>query len=55
VTVTVRPQEAVDGDQALPDTGGADPRIFGIGALLLIAGGWLTARGRRPGAHAPTD
>ncbi|KAA1395445.1 Ig-like domain-containing protein [Aeromicrobium ginsengisoli] len=55
VTVTVRPQEVADADQALPDTGGADPRLFGFGALLLVAGGWLTARGRRPGAHAPTD
>ena len=55
VTVTVRPQEVAEGDQALPDTGGADPRLFGFGALLLVAGGWLTARGRRPGAHAPTD
>ncbi|KRC65083.1 hypothetical protein ASE12_10095 [Aeromicrobium sp. Root236] len=56
VTVRVRPKETspVD-DQVLPDTGGADARLFGIGALLLAAGGWLTVRGRRPGAHAPSD
>lgn len=56
VTVRVRPQAtSPDDDQVLPDTGGADARLFGVGALLLAAGGWLTARGRRPGAHAPSD
>jgi LPXTG-motif cell wall-anchored protein len=59
VTVRVRPEAAVsdEGDQVLPDTGGADPRLLGYAALLLAAGGWLTARGRRrpQRAHAPTD
>lgn len=34
-------------DAMLPDTGGADVRLLGYGALMIAGGGWLTARGRR--------
>jgi LPXTG-motif cell wall-anchored protein len=60
-TVTVRVRAAADvsdgSDAVLPDTGGADTRLLGYAALLLAAGGWLTARGRRRprDAHALTD
>jgi LPXTG-motif cell wall-anchored protein len=54
VTVTIVP--AVSPDAVLPDTGGDDVRVLGLGLLLLLGGGWLTARGRRrPRAHATVD
>jgi hypothetical protein len=54
VTVTIAP--AVSPDAVLPDTGGDDVRVLGLGLLLLLGGGWLTARGRsRRHAHVPVD
>jgi LPXTG-motif cell wall-anchored protein len=38
--------DAVD-DAVLPDTGGPQAGLLGVAGLLLAAGGWLTARGRR--------
>jgi hypothetical protein len=50
-TVTVKVVGGVvvdqDEDAVLPDTGGPRAGLLGIGGLLLVAGGWLTARGRR--------
>jgi LPXTG-motif cell wall-anchored protein len=55
VSVTVRGGEVVDStsassgdsDGVLPDTGGPSASLLGLGALLVAAGGTLTARRRR--------
>ena len=52
VRVTIDPREE---DAVLPDTGGGDFRVLGMGMLLTLTGGWLTARGRRARPHATVD
>jgi len=41
-----------DGSDALPDTGGADVRLLGLGGLLATAGA-LLVRGRRRASDLP--
>jgi hypothetical protein len=50
VTVTI-----VAADALLPDTGGADVRLLGLGMLLVASGGWLIAQGRRRPSYATAD
>lgn len=38
---------AADVSSALPNTGGPDLSLLGIGALLMTVGGWVTLRSRR--------
>jgi hypothetical protein len=52
VTIKVRASEptttATTPEGVLPDTGGSDPRLLGLGLMLVAGGGALTAVGRRP-------
>jgi hypothetical protein len=50
VTVTI-----VAADALLPDTGGADGRLLGLGLLFVAGGGWLIAEGRRRPSYARAD
>lgn len=43
-TVTV---VIVAADALLPDTGGSDARLLGVGLLFVASGGWLIGQGRR--------
>jgi hypothetical protein len=51
VTVTIVPGAV----GVLPDTGGGDVRLLGLGMLLVASGGWLMAEGRRRPSHVTVD
>jgi len=59
VTITVRGTSAVAAslprtDDPLPDTGGEQPGLLGLAALLVGGGAWLVSRGRPATSRART-